>query len=101
MGLGNGKIMSGQWTFLSSHGRVFEYIATYKEQSIEVMSRQLGITQRAVFTIIKDLEQEGYITKKKVGRCNQYEIHPDLPMRHPLHRNRVVGEILSGLKREW
>ena len=89
--------MSGRWTFLSSHGRVFEYITTHKEQSVEAMSRKLGITQRAIFTIIKDLENEGYITRNKVGRCNQYEIHTDLPMRHPLHRNRVVGELLSGL----
>jgi DNA-binding MarR family transcriptional regulator len=87
--------MSNRWTFLSSHGLVFEYIARHKQNSVEIMSREIGITQRAVFKIMKDLEKDGYITRKKVGRNNQYEIHSDLPMRHPLDNGRPVKVILS------
>ena len=92
--------MSRQWTFLSSHGRVFEYIAGHKQNSVETMSLEIGNTQRAIFKIIKDLERDGYITRRKVGRNNQYEIHPDLPMRHQLDNGRPVREILSGIQTE-
>ena len=88
--------MSNRWTFLTNHARVFEYIATHKQCIAETMSREIGITQRVVFMILKDLEKEGYITREKVGRCNHYEIHANLPMRHRLDRSRTVREILPG-----
>ena len=34
-------------------GRVFEYITMHKQSSVEAMSLEVGITQRAVFKIIK------------------------------------------------
>ena len=88
--------MSNHWTFLSNHGRVFEYIATHEHCTGDTMSQDIGITQRLVYMILKDLEKEGYITRIKIGRCNRYEIHTDLPMRHRLDRSRRVREILPG-----
>ena len=88
--------MSNRWTFLTNHARVFEYVATHKQCIAETMSREIGITQRVIFMILKDLEKEGYITREKVGRCNHYEIHADLPMRHHLDKNRAVRELLPG-----
>jgi hypothetical protein len=44
--------------------------------------------------ILKDLENEGYIARNKIGRCNHYQINADLPMRHRLDNNRTVREIL-------
>jgi predicted transcriptional regulator len=86
--------MGDHWTFLSNHGRVFEYVATHKHSAAETMSRDIGITQRVIFMILKDLENEGYISRKKIGRCNHYQINADLPMRHHLDSNRTVREIL-------
>ena len=88
--------MNSQWTFLSNHGRVFEYVATHEKPIADYMARDIGVTQRIIYKMLKDLETEGYITRKKVGRCNQYEVHADLPMRHYLDNNRPVGEILPG-----
>jgi DNA-binding HxlR family transcriptional regulator len=88
--------MSNRWAFLSNHARVFEYIATHEKSIAESMSRDIGVTQRVIFMILKDLETEGYITREKIGRCNHYEIHTELPMRHHLDRNRPVAEILPG-----
>jgi predicted DNA-binding transcriptional regulator len=92
----NQKTLNNRWTFLTNHARVFEYVATHKHCAAKTMSREIGITQRVVFMILKDLEKEGYITREKVGRCNHYEIHADLPMRHHLDKNRAVGELLPG-----
>jgi len=82
--------MSGRWTFLSNHGRVFEYIVSHEATSTDIMAHEIGITQRVVFMILKDLENDGYITRKKIGRCNHYEIHADLPMWHQLN-NELSG----------
>ena len=87
----------GTWTFLSNHGRVFVYLASTPSSTTENISRDVGLSLRGVQKIISDLEKSGYVTHQKVGRCNQYTVHPDRPMRHHLEEDHAIGEILSVL----
>jgi predicted transcriptional regulator len=54
----------------------------------------VGITERAAHKLVSDLVDEGYVTRTRDGRRNQYEVNPDLPLRHPLVQEREVGELL-------
>lgn len=87
----------GEWTFLTNHGRVLAYIAKHTQSTTQVIAQEAGITLRAVQKIIADLEAGGYITRQKEGRRNRYNINPDLPMRHRLEREHVIGDILQAL----
>jgi hypothetical protein len=87
----------GQWTFLSNYGRVFIFIAKYPQSTTEVISREVGLTQRGVQKIIAELEAAGYIARAKEGRSNRYTVHPELPMRHQLERDHAVKDILTAL----
>ena len=87
----------GQWTFITNHGRVFVYIAKHPKSTTEVISREVGLSQRGVQKIITELEKAGYIARHKEGRCNRYIVHPELPMRHQLERDHAVGDLLMAL----
>ncbi|MBI2869629.1 MAG: winged helix-turn-helix transcriptional regulator [Chloroflexi bacterium] len=87
----------GQWAFLSNHGRVFVYITRYPRSTTEVISREVGLTQRGVQKIIAELEGAGYVARRKEGRGNLYTVHPELPMRHQLERDYAVGDLLAAL----
>jgi DNA-binding MarR family transcriptional regulator len=87
----------GQWTFLTNHGRVFVYIAKHPKSTTEVISREVGLSQRGVQKIIAELEKAGYVARHKEGRCNRYIVHPELPMRHQLERDHAVGDLLMAL----
>lgn len=87
----------GQWTFLSNHGRVFVYIAKHPKSTTELISREVGLSQRWVQKIIIELEKAGYVARRKEGRCNRYIVHPELPMRHRLERYHAVGDLLTAL----
>lgn len=87
----------GTWTFLSNHGRVFIYLASNPSSTTETISREVGLSLRGVQKIITDLEESGYVTHQKVGRCNRYTVHPAMPMRHRLEEDHAIGEILSVL----
>ena len=88
---------AGKWTFLSNHGRVFLYLARNSSSTTEKISRDVGLSLRGVQKIIAEMEEDGYVTHQKVGRCNHYIVHPDKPMRHRLEQNHTVGDILLGL----
>ncbi len=85
-----------QWTFLSNHGRIFCYLAKHPRSTIEGLARDAGLSVAGVHRIIDDLEHGGYLSRERVGRCNRYTVHPDLPMRHRLERSRTVASMLLG-----
>ena len=58
----------------------------------------IDITERSTRKIISDLEKEGYISKTRAGRRNQYQIYNGLPLRHSTHSDVSVGKLLEILK---
>lgn len=85
------------WTFLSNHGHVLICIAEDNEIRGRDIAERVGITERAAQSIVADLVEAGYVSRDRVGRRNQYEIHPELPLRHPVEDEHSVGELLVAL----
>jgi len=45
--------------------------------------------------ILADLEEGGYVTRKRVGRRNEYRVHPRLRFRHPAEADQPIGKLLE------
>ncbi len=84
-----------QWTFLTNHAHVLLCIARDPEVRLRDVAILVGITERATQRIVADLVGSGYLTRERVGRRNQYEIHPELPFRHPVEHASSVGALLQ------
>jgi DNA-binding transcriptional ArsR family regulator len=84
-----------EWTFLSNHGHVLLCIAQEPEILLREVAERVGITERAVQRIVGDLEQGGYLSRVREGRRNRYEVHADLPLRHPVEAHREVRVLLE------
>lgn len=54
----------------------------------------VGVTERATQRIICDLVEAGYLTKHRMGRRSYYEVHLELPLRHPLEGDHQLGDLL-------
>jgi hypothetical protein len=83
------------WTFLTNHAHVFIALARDPERRLRDVAVEVGITERSTQSIVADLEAAGYLRRVRVGRRNRYEVHPDLPLRHPAERDHSVGELLG------
>jgi predicted transcriptional regulator len=57
----------------------------------------VGITERASHRIVCELEEAGYLTRRREGRRNVYDVHPQVPLPHPLERNATVGDLLAAV----
>jgi hypothetical protein len=55
----------------------------------------VGITERAAHRIVNELVAAGYLSKHRVGRRNSYQVHLEVPLRHPLEQDHAVGELLE------
>ena len=56
---------------------------------------EVGITERAVQKIVRDLQNAGFLTVSKQGRCNRYRINRRKTLRHGLESHCTVGKLLA------
>jgi DNA-binding Lrp family transcriptional regulator len=85
------------WTLISNHGLVLSYIARHPRSTAREIALAAGITERTTHKIIADLEEEGYIERRRLGRSNAYHINPDRRLRHKMHGEIIVGDLLKAL----
>jgi predicted ArsR family transcriptional regulator len=87
----------GTWTFLTNHSHVLICLTRDPGMRLRDLADEVGITERAVQGIVKDLEIAGCITRHREGRRNRYDIVHDRPMRHRVERHHVVGDLLDAM----
>ena len=85
------------WGFLSNHGRVLLFLAHDPGMRLRDIAASLGITERSAFGVVSDLTAAGYLSKRKDGRRNHYQIQAHQPLPEPTSRERTIGEVLAVL----
>lgn len=86
--------MRDHWKFFTNYAHVLICIANGQGSTLREIAIQVGITERATAHIINELVREGAIVRTRRGRCNQYEIQFDFPLRHPLEKHCSVGQLV-------
>jgi len=87
------------WTFLSNHAHVLICLARKPDLVLREVATEVGITERAVQRIVRELNEVGALHLAKAGRRNRYEIQRELPLRHHLERGCVIGDLIEMVER--
>jgi len=87
--------MMGDWTFFSNYGHVLVCLAQDNEARLRDVALEVGITERAVQKIVKDMQDAGFLVVSKHGRRNRYRINKRRSMRHGLESHCNVGKLLA------
>lgn len=88
------------WTFITNHAAVLTKLNEDNKLTAREIGRTLNITSRTVYRIIQDLEQEGYLSRSRIGRRNVYTINKHLPMRRKDQRYVEVNKLLAVLSNQ-
>ena len=91
---------NSRWTFITNHGLVLSYIFHNPSHTAREISINVGITERTAHKMISDLEEAGYIRRRKSGRRNLYQVDPELPLRHHSKNDILVSNLLAALTSE-
>jgi DNA-binding MarR family transcriptional regulator len=86
------------WRFLTNHGRALLCISHDPGVRIRDLALMLDITERSVQKIVSDLVHGGYVTRRRVGRRNEYEVQVErsLPIAHELNLHRLLDTFSLG-----
>jgi hypothetical protein len=87
--------MMSDWTFFSNYGHVLVCLARNNQVRLRDVALEVGITERAVQKIVKDMQEAGFLTVSKQGRCNRYRINRRKSLRHGLESHCNVGKLLA------
>ena len=85
---------TSRWTFITNHGLVLAYIFHNPSHTAREIANHVGVTERTTHKIITDLEDEGFIKRRRSGRRNLYSVDPGLPLRHHTQRDVLVENLL-------
>ena len=85
---------SAAWTCLSNHGHVLVCIARDPNVRVREIAQAVGVTERAVQRILRELEEAHVIVRTRQGRRTHYEVNEGVPLRHPIEAEHSVGELV-------
>jgi hypothetical protein len=82
------------WSFITNHAQVLLALARDRSATVADLAGAAQITERSAYRILADLQQAGYVRRRRVGRQNSYEIRPELPLGDPTVENELVRDLL-------
>jgi predicted transcriptional regulator len=87
--------LPGSWTFFTNHAHVLLCLASNPDLRIRDLAPMVGITERAVQRILRELAEGGFLEIEKVGRRNHYTVQPNSHLRHPVEAHATVGDLMG------
>ena len=83
------------WTLFSNHGHVLVCLSRDPEARLRDVAADVGITERAVQKIVRDLQDADMLSVTKTGRRNTYRIHGKTGLRHTLEADCTLKNLLK------
>jgi DNA-binding transcriptional ArsR family regulator len=85
--------MPRQWNFLSNHGLIILHLVRNPKATLREIALDTRLTERAVYQIVRELEEGEFIEKRKVGRRNTYTINRRNILGHPAYGSLTIGDV--------
>jgi hypothetical protein len=83
------------WTFITHHAQVLLAIARDPSARVNEIAEATQITERYAYQLLSDLQEAGYIRRRRNGRRNQYELKPELALGDPVIEEQPLGRLLT------
>ena len=89
--------MARRWRLFSNHGLVLAYILRHPDATLRQMALASGLTERAIYQIVADLERAGIVIKERQGRRNVYLVDRGRLLAHDLLPELTLAHFLADL----
>ena len=84
-----------EWNLITNHGLVLLYISRNPQCTMRAMALAINVTERTIKRVLGDLDMAGYVTWKRTGKGNIYEMNSTKGLKHELTRDVMVGDLLK------
>lgn len=64
-----------RWSFLTNYALVLVYVVIHPESTVRNIAAGIGITERATLAILRDLDVDAIVDRRRDGRRNVYTVN--------------------------
>jgi DNA-binding MarR family transcriptional regulator len=86
-----------KWGFLTNHALVLIHVYEHPQSTLREIADAVGITERAALSILRQMEEEECVRRKKVGRRVHYTVNlraiMNMQTRLPYRLDQIVRTI--------
>jgi DNA-binding IclR family transcriptional regulator len=82
------------WTFITNHAQVLLAVAQQPDLRVREIAEAADITERYAYQMLRDLQDAGYVERRREGRCNLYRINRDLAIGDPVVEEQSLRKLL-------
>lgn len=86
-----------RWGLLTNHALVLVHVVEHPRSTLREIADNVGITDRAALSILRALEEDEIIARRKDGRRNVYSVDVNALMEHRSYGKYSIGQIASAL----
>ncbi len=86
-----------KWRFLTNHALVLIHVANHPRSTLREIAQAVGITERAALSILRAMEEDDIISRKREGRRNKYWVDFNALLEYPLGGPYSVAEMVEAL----
>ena len=89
--------MSGRWSLLTNHALVVLHVVQYQRSTLSHIADAVGITDRAALAILRTLEADDIISRKKDGRRIEYSVDLEALINYRAYGTYTITQIAMAL----
>jgi predicted transcriptional regulator len=89
--------MAKHWGLLTNQALVLIHIIEHPRSTLREIADNVGITDRAALSILRQLEEESIVAREKEGRRNNSTVDINALMSHKSNGKYTLEQIASGL----
>ncbi len=82
-----------KWGFLTNHALVLIHVIDHPRSTLREIARAVGITERATLSILRALEEDDIISRRKEGRRNRYTVNLAALLSHQTQGPYTIAEV--------
>lgn len=89
--------MTTKWGLLTNHALVLIHVVEHPRSTLRDIASSVGITERAALSLLRALEADVIVARRRDGRRNVYTVDVDALMSHRTHGTYSIGQIVNAL----
>lgn len=85
------------WGLLTNHALVLMHVIEHPRSTLRDIADAVGITDRAALSLLRALEADNIVSRRRDGRRNIYTVDVDVLMAHRAHGGYSISQIANAL----
>ncbi len=85
------------WGLLTNHALVLMHVIEHPRSTLRDIADAAGITDRAAQSLLRALEADSIVARRRDGRRNVYTVDIDALMAHRTHGSYSISQIANAL----